>query len=151
MVMRLEEIGRQLSEGGAYGAEEDEGLLHIRDLESGSEYDLELFAESLQIRQAVRLDCHDLPADELNRIYVLCSMMNERFSGCKSYVDQWGALLTAADMLGPDVAIESIETVLNQVEFISLAMLVLMETMERERRPVTDEEVDAALEVPSLQ
>jgi hypothetical protein len=151
MGARLEEIGRQLSRGGAYLAEPEDGVLYIRELDSSSEYNLELFGDSAQIRQGVQFDCDELPADELSRILLLCSMMNARFSGCKSYVDQWGVLLTTADILGPDLPVDFIETVLNQIEFISLAMLGLLELMERQGRIVTEAEIEAALEVPSLQ
>jgi hypothetical protein len=149
--MDLKEICQGLAKGGYYSAHEDDGILIIGSLDNDSEYVLEPFESSLQIRQAVWLDCHDIPEAELSRIYVLCSLMNARFSGCKSYVDQWGALTTGADILGPDIPIDFIETILNQVEFISLAMLDLAETMRSEQRLVTSEEIDSALEVPSLQ
>jgi hypothetical protein len=149
--MTLDEIRQGLTQGGYYSAREDDGLLIIRDSEIGSEYVLEDFESSVQIRQAVCLDCHELSEEDLGKTYVLCSMMNERFSGCKNYVDQWGALITAADILGPQIATELIETVLNQVEFVSQAMQSLNETMRSEQRPVTSKEIDDALEVPSLQ
>jgi hypothetical protein len=147
----IEEICQHLSERGIYSARLEHGNLRIQDSEIGSEYILELFEPSAQIRQAVWLDCHELPEDDLNRIYVLCSMMNERFSGCKTYVDQWGALTMAADILGPDIAIDFIETILNQVEFMSHAMESLVETMRLERRLITQDEIDSALDVPPLQ
>jgi hypothetical protein len=149
--MHVEEIRQRLSQEGHYSAQLDEGILRIRDSEIGSEYVLEVFDESAQIRQAVWFDCHELPNDDLSRAYVLCSMMNARFSGCKCYIDQWGVLITAADLLGHGVSMEVIETMLGQVEFVSQAMLGLVETLRRERRLVTEEEIDSALEVPPLQ
>jgi hypothetical protein len=149
--MMLEEIGRDLSLGGHYSAQLDDGVLRIEDLEVGSEYILEDFDQSLQIRQAACFDCHKFPEDDLNRVYVLCSMMNARFSGCKSYIDQWGALITAADVLAQSVTVEFIEIMLGQVEFVSRGMLDLVETMRRECRLPTDEEIDSALDVPLLQ
>jgi hypothetical protein len=147
----IEEICRGLSQGGYYSAQRDDGILKIRNSEAGSEYILETFGQSVQIRQAIWFDCHELAQDDVNRIYVLCSMMNERFSGCKCCIDQWGALITLADILGPDIAIEAIETVLDQVEFVSQAMLGLVETMRLERRLVAPDEIDSALDVPPLQ
>lgn len=148
--MRLDEIGPRLSANGVYSAQLDDGILRIRNLELGSEYILEAFERSAQIRQAVWFECHELPEDDLNRLYVLCSMMNARFSGCKSYIDQWGVLITAADILDPGVATDSVETILGQVEFVSQATLDLVEMLHSERRLVTDEEINRALDVPPL-
>lgn len=149
--MELEKIRQGLMQGGRYSASEDDGILMIRASENGSEYSLEEFDGSAQIRQAVWFDCHELPEEELSRLHVLCSMMNQRFSGCKSYIDRWGALTTAADILGPEIAMDFIEVVLGQVEFISQAMLELAETIRSEQRLVTSNEIDSALEMPSLQ
>ena len=149
--MRFEEISQHLSQRGVYSAQLRDGILRISNLENASEYILEAFEQSVQIRQAVWFDCHELPEEDLDRVYVLCSMMNERFSGCKSYVDQWGALITGADILSQAVAIDFIETVLGQVEFVSQAMLGLVETLRLERRFITRKEVDSALDVPPLQ
>lgn len=147
----IEEICSSLLQGGNYSAQLDDGVLRIRDSETESEYVLEAFEQSAQIRQAVWFDCHELYDDDLSRVYMLCSMMNSRFSGCKCYIDQWGVLTTAADILGPNIEIEFVEIVLGQVEFISLAMLSLVETMRLERRLITQGEIDAALDVPPLQ
>jgi len=78
-------------------------------------------------------------------------MMNARFSGCKCYIDQWGVLTTGADVLGEAIAMDMIEITLGQIEFVSLAMLDLVEILRTERRPVTPQEIDTALAVPSLQ
>lgn len=150
-MIHFEEICERLSQGGHYSARLEDGILRIRDSEISSEYVLEAFEQSAQIRQAVWFDCHEFSPEDLNRLYALCSMMNERFSGCKSYVDQWGVLITAADILGPDIAEDLVETLLGQVEFVSQAMLGLVETFRSERRLVTAEEIDSALGVPPLQ
>lgn len=147
--MQVEEICRAISLGD-YSAELDKDVLRIRNSELGSEYILEPFGMSVQIRQAVWFDCDGLPEEELNRIYALCSTMNERFSGCKCYIDEWGALVTAADILGPVTAIDIVKTMLNQIEFISQAMLNLVNILHTERRRVTVEEIDSALNMPHL-
>lgn len=147
----IEEICHSLSQGGHHSAQLDDGVLRIRNSETESEYILEAFEQSAQIRQAIWFDCHEFTDDDLNRVYMLCSMMNSRFSGCKCYIDQWGVLTTAADILGPKIEIEFVEIVLGQVEFISLAMLSLVETMRLEARLITQDEIDSALDVPPLQ
>jgi hypothetical protein len=149
--MQLEEVCRGLSQRGHYSAQLDDGILRIQSSQTGSEYILEPFEQSAQIRQAVWFDCHEFSEDDLSGVYVLCSMMNERFSGCKCYIDKWGVLITAADVLDRGMAIELIETVLSQIEFVSQAMLDLVETLRAERRLVTEEEIDSALNVPPLQ
>ena len=148
--MLLDDIREGLAKGTYYSTEHDEEVLLIKDRETGSEFIVEAFEQSLQIRQTVKFDCQELPEAELSRIYVLCSMINERFSGCKSYLDQWWALTTAADILDLAVTVAHVEIVLGQIEFISLAMLDLVEIMKAEQRLVTDEEVNAALEPPSV-
>jgi hypothetical protein len=150
MGMDLEEICDRLSERGVYSARLEDGLVRIGKPETGSEYILEAFEKSAQIRQAVWLDRQDLSEDDLGRLHLLCSAMNARFSGCKSYVDPWGVLITGADILSESMAIEFIEMMLNQVEFISITMLDLVETQLREQRLVSEEEIDSALEVPPL-
>jgi hypothetical protein len=150
MTTLLEDIRRGLAETGAYVPRVDDGILRISDPDLDSEYSLEVIEQSVQIRQGVWFDCQDLAGDELGRIYELCSMMNQRFSGCKCCIDQWGTLITVADILGPRIAVACIETMLNQVEFMSQALLELVETMNVEGRLVTEAELDAALEVPPL-
>ena len=150
MTTLLENIRRGLAEAGTYVPRLDDGSLRISDPDLDSEYSLEVFEQSVQIRQGVWFECQDLAEEELSRIYALCSMMNQRFSGCKCCVDQWGTLITVADILGPGIAIEFIETMLNQVEFMSQALQELVETMNVEGRLVTEAELDAALEVPPL-
>ena len=149
--MRLEEICRQLAQTGHYSAQVDDDILRIQSSDIGSEYIMEAFEQSAQIRQAVWFDCDKLSVDDLNRIYVLCSMMNERFGGCKCFIDQWGVLITGADLISNDIVVELIETTLRQVEFISQAMLDLVETLCAEGRLVTQHEIDTVLAVPSLQ
>jgi hypothetical protein len=151
MSMLLEDICRNLSEGEYYSADMDGGILRVRDIDSQSEYILEEFEPSLQIRQAVCFDCYNFSKDDLSRVYILCSMMNERFSGCKSYIDHYGTLMTTVDLLGPNIEIDRIGTVLNQVEYVSLAMLDLLETQRLENRIITDGEIDSAFNVPPLQ
>lgn len=149
--MRLEDICRGLSQEGSYSVQPVDGILRIRNLENASEYVLETFGLSAQIRQAVWFDCQDLSEEDLNRVYRVCSMMNERFSGCKCYIDEWGVLITGADILGDIFTINSLEVALSQVEFISQAMLGLMEILRIEQRLVTRDEIDSALDVPALQ
>jgi hypothetical protein len=135
--------------GDSYSSRRDGEVLFVRNLETESEFVIEQFGSSVQIRQAVTFGCGDLADAERGRIYRLCSDMNERFSGCKAYVDRWGALLTAADVLGESTP-GLLEVVLGQVEFMSLAMHSLAEIVIDGKRMPDDEEIDAALRSPSL-
>jgi hypothetical protein len=148
--MRVEDICRHLSQGDAYSTRLEDGVLVIKDLEIGSEYVLEMFEPSAQVRQAIWFDLSELSGEELSRVYVLCSMMNARFSGCKCFIDQWGALITGTDILSQAFDVDFLEIVLGQVEFVSQATLDLMEILRIEQRLVTEEEIDSALYVPPL-
>lgn len=149
--MHMNEISQGLSETKRFSSRLEGDLLLIQNLEIGSEYILEEFGQSLQMRQAVVFDCQKSFDSDLQNMYVLCSAMNERFSGCKNYIDKWGVLVTSADVLGQSVEISFIEVVLGQVEFISQAMLGLITTLRMEHRLITEEEIDSALDVPLLQ
>jgi hypothetical protein len=146
--MTLEEVEATLADG--YSGRRDGGLLFVENVEIGSEFVVEQFASSIQVRQAVWFGCPDLGEAELGRVYRLCSAMDERFSGCKSYVDKWGVLLTTADILAECISPRVIEVVLGQIEFVSLAMLTLADVVINGGRMVTEEEIDGALQSPSL-
>jgi len=146
--MTLNEVGVELGE--RYSASRDDNVLRVQNQETQSEFVIEQFGNSLQVRQAVRFDCLDLDERERGRLYCLCSEVNGRFSGCKSYLDQWGALLTAVDLLEEGVKPGLLEVVLGQVEFVSAAMHSLSEVIIEGGRMVADEEIDEALRSPSL-
>jgi hypothetical protein len=149
--MNLNELAKGLSGSGRYSAEFDSGIVRVRNLESESEYVVEGFGESLQVRQAVCFDCLKMTDSQLSALYLVCSMVNARFSGCKSYVDNWGALLTGSDILAEVATTRFVEIILDQVEFVSLGMLELVEMVRTREGPVTLEDVDSALVAPSLQ
>lgn len=115
--MTLEEVEATLEEG--YSGRRDGEVLFVQNVESGSEFVVEEFSGSMQIRQGVWYACHELGDAELGRVYRLCSAMNERFSGCKSYIDEWGALLTTADILAGSLSPRIVGLALGQVEFVS--------------------------------
>jgi hypothetical protein len=146
--MRLEEVEATLAKG--YSAWRDGEVLFVRNVETGSEFVIEQFGSSLQVRQAVRFGCFELEDAALGRVYRLCSALNERFSGCKSYVDEWGVFLTASDILAEGAAPRAVEVVLGQIEFISLAAIKLAEVVVDRGRMVAEQEIDDALESPLL-
>lgn len=146
--MTLEEVEATLADG--YSGRHDGRVLLVQNVETESEFVVEQFSGSLQIRQSVWRECHELGDAELGRIYRLCSAMNERFSGCKSYVDEWGALLTTGEILAECVSPRIVEIVLGQVEFVSVAMHSLAEVVIGGSRMVTEQEIDDALRSPSL-
>jgi hypothetical protein len=150
-MMRINELADGLTKSGRFAAVAEEGLLLVRSLEAESEYVIEEFDGSLQVRQAVSFDCFDMESEELLSIYDLCSKVNERFSGCKVFIDRWGTLLTGSDILSAVASIQFIEIILDQTEFISQAMLGLVESVRRQGAVVPDEDIDAALASPSLQ
>jgi hypothetical protein len=141
--MTLEEVQDELAEN--YSAKRDGEVLLVQNANTQSEFVIEQFGNSLQVRQAVWFDCLELSDAETARLYQLCSEMNGRFSGCKSYVDQWGTLITAADIVEESANPRIVEVVLGQVEFVSVAMHGISDG-----RMVLDEEIDEALESPSL-
>lgn len=149
--MDFHEIPRALSQGEIYSAELVSNILHIRNSETNSEYIIESFGQSIQIRQAVWFNCLEMSTDVLNNLYKLCSMLNERFSGCKSYIDKWGTLITAADIISESLTKNFLEILLGQIEFISQATLSLIELSQENRNVVTHDEIDSVLNVPSLQ
>lgn len=149
--MNLDELAKGLSESGRYSAEIDGGVLRVRNLGTESEYVVEGFDGSLQVRQAVCFDCLKMSDSELSSIHSLCFKVNERFSGCKNYIDRWGVLLTTSDILAEVATTEFVETILNQVEFVSLGMLELVEAARTRKQAITDGDVDAALATPPFQ
>jgi hypothetical protein len=120
--MQLEEIAVGLGVQGYYTGEMDEGMLIVRNSDTLSEFIVESFDRSLQIRQAAWFECDKLAESDRNRFYAICSMVNERFSGCKCFIDEWGTLVTAADIIEHDFGLDYVETLLGQVEFISVAI-----------------------------
>lgn len=146
--MTLEEVEAALDD--SYSGRREGELLLLKDAENESEFVVERFSGSFQIRQGVWHACHELGDTELERVYRLCSAMNERFSGCKSYVDQWGTLLTAGDILADCANPKNLVTMLGQVEFVSLAMLKLSDIIINGSRMVTEQEIDEALQSPIL-
>jgi len=146
--MTLDEVEATLADG--YLGRRDGEVLFVQNAQTESEFVVEQFSGSIQIRQRVRHACHELEDAELGRVYRLCSAVNQRFSGCKSYVDDWGALLTTADILAECVSPRTLWVVLGQVEFVSLAMLGLAEVVIDGGRMVTEQEIDDALQSPGL-
>jgi hypothetical protein len=134
-----------------YSISTEDDVVKVRNLDLGSEYIVEYFSGSIQIRQAVYFDCFGLSVENLSSLYILSSNLNERFSGCKTFVDRWGVLVTAADVLQPVDDEGLLETVFNQVEFMSQATLFLVNSLIDENRSISDDEIDAVLESPSLQ
>lgn len=149
--MRIHELETGLAESGRFAATIENGLILVTNLETDSEYAVEEFDGSFQVRQAICFDCLDGDADELLSLHILCSMTNRRFSGCKLFVDRWGALVMASDVLGTVASVEFVEIILDQVEFMSQAIAGLVERIHEGSSAVTDEELDSALESPSLQ
>ena len=145
----LNSLAQEITARGNFTAREEDGVILATQNESGSEFVIESFGNSVQIRQGVWFNCSSEFGDDMEPLYETCSRMNFRFSGCKSLIDQWGVLITAADVLEP-VRVETVEVVLGQVEYVSLAMLDLAEIVKRENRVPTDTEFDAALEATQI-
>lgn len=141
----LDSLKRQLEEFGRFGATLDNGILRVTDSQSQSSYVVEEFSGSLQIRQAVAFD---VPQHHLNLTYALANCVNERFTGCKSFIDRWGNLVNATDILPQTSMVEATVASLAQIEFVSRALLVLYDCIEREDELPSEEQIDAALMVP---
>jgi hypothetical protein len=149
--MRLDELRSGLTSSGRFSAAISDGLVRVASVETGSEFVVEEFDGSFQVRQALCFDCLEWPPQEILSLYGLCSMANERFSGCKMFVDRWGALVMASDILGSVASVALVEIILDQTEFMSQAMLGLVETIRGRGSAITDEELDSALDTPMLQ
>lgn len=148
--MRIDELASGLPTSGRFAAAIDDDLVLVRSLETDSKYIVEEFDGSFQVRQAVYFGCLEWSSEELLFLYGLCSMVNRRFSGCKLFVDRWGVLVMASDILGAVASIELIEIILDQTEFMSQATLGLVEAIRERGSAITDEELDCALELPAL-
>lgn len=149
--MSFEIIRERLSETGRYSSRIEEDILRVESVGSGSEYVVEEFCGSFQIRQAVQFNCQADDILELKQIHALCSTVNERFSGCKCFVDQWGVLVNAFDWITEILPPNVIEVAFDQVELVSQVLLELLEFMKTTNRLPTTAEIEAAFEVPSLQ
>jgi hypothetical protein len=149
--MRIDELAGNLTNSARFSATINDALLLVTNLETGSEYIIEEFDGSFQVRQAICFDCLEWTGEELLSLYGLCSLANERFSGCKMFVDRWGVLVMASDVLATAASVEFIEIILGQIEFMSQAMLGLVETIRERGAAITEDEIDSALESPSVQ
>jgi hypothetical protein len=149
--MSLQDLSNVVLATGRFSCRIDEGLLRIVSTESGSEYVAEPFGSGLQVRQACLFGCSETENLQAFDIAMMCTRLNERFSGCKSYIDSWDVLVTAFDVLELTDDTRLISTVLDQVEFISQATLALIEAMQESGPRLSDEQIDRALEIPSLQ
>jgi hypothetical protein len=148
--MSLHEISAQLVETSRYSSSFDGDLLTVVDLESEAAFILESFGECLQIRQTVALDAASTFAHNAGHIYVLCSMLNSRFSGCKMYLDAWDAVVTGFDVLPECATVDFLEVAFSQVHFMSLGMHRLLNILRFEERLPFEEEIDTALDTPTV-
>lgn len=146
MTKNIFEISDSISGNGYFSSVKD-GIILIREEESGSEYIGEIFGYSLQIRQTVCL-YEEADLDQYGcYIYEACSKINCRFSGCKNYVDDYGALITASDIICDPLSGELIRGILNQVEFISQSIFDIFKSIPENGMVPSEKDIDAALEV----
>jgi hypothetical protein len=151
VTMNLVKIAEVISRTGRHSSHIDESVARVENLDNGSEYIVEEFgAGSFQIRQAVVFDCEAQEDLNFHDIYVLCSRINERFSGCKCFIDKWGVLINATDIIDLSVSTTLVETLLDQVEFVSQVTPGLVEDMRSTGLP-GEADIDSAFEVPPLQ
>lgn len=149
--MLIEKLSKQLSATSRFSYVMMDNVSILKSIEVESEYVIEEFEGAVQIRQAVLFNCFDMLDEEIRQIYSICSMVNSRFSGCKNFIDKWGVLITARDILSVEVNQDHLEVGINQVEFLSRAMMYLVQTTRETGTLASEEEIDTALEVPMLQ
>ncbi|WP_157073564.1 hypothetical protein [Sphingomonas soli] len=144
------DLSRMFVDDSDYEVLFEDGIFRLTDNVSKSEFIFEVFDNSFQIRQAVYFNCDQLSGDKISEINKLCSRVNSRFSGCKNYIDEWNVLITVYESLHLINDIELIKIVLNQVEFVSEAMLAFMGNIENDE-VLSDEQIDRVFLGPTLQ
>lgn len=149
--MFAEKILEVLSHSGRYSARIEDEVVRVENLHNGSEYIIEEFSASYQVRQAILFDCQGAESLEVAELYILCSRINERFSGCKCFIDEWDVLVNAFDIIAAADPAQLIETVLDQIEFVSQVLLELLNVMRTSNRLPSFEEIETAFQVPPLQ
>lgn len=149
--MSSEKIFWALSQSGRFSSSIEEGVIRVSSVDSGSEFIIEEFSESFQVRQAVLFDCQKDEDLDISELYVLCSRVNDRFSGCKCFIDDWDVLVNASDIIAVAEPDKLVETILDQVEFVSQVILDLLDTMRSRSALPGPDEVEAAFQVPPPQ
>ncbi|MCP5396181.1 MAG: hypothetical protein H6918_05515 [Sphingomonadaceae bacterium] len=141
-VITLEKLAELIGSMQAYSCEISDDILRITCLDTESQFIAEMFDNSVQLRQAVFFEYNDLNERSKFDIQNLCSMMNERFSLTKLFVDRWGVLVNASDIFSSHVECNYLNIVLGQVEHMSLSILSAIELSDAENRPLNDADLD---------
>lgn len=141
-LINLERLGELIETAQAYSCEISDDVISITSLETGSQFIAEIFDDSVQIRQAVFFDYAELNASQKSNLQHLCSMMNERFSLTKIFVDRWNVVVTASDIYSLHVNYGYLDTILGQVEKMSLSALAAIELSSAGDRILNSEDLD---------